>query len=202
MGWMRTRALGTWVKQRLRAVHRGTEELQLKSLPLGQLQENFADSFLSLYSFKHGHIQKSKKYIKNKKVNTRLSTRNIRTIRTQNRNSVRTPGRGLGGPRVRMPEGTQDFSLPPKYRLTPVPTQLPIHWVRESFPGGGGVGRSGRDVKLTTRLHLMSRLMSGAIPLPICRHDVARVNNNFTFSALCIVIHKCQKDHKDAHLSY
>ena len=33
----------------------------------------------------------------------------------------------------------------------------------------------------------MSRLMSGAIPLPICRHDVDRVNNYFTLSALCIV---------------
>ena len=176
-------------------MHRGTGELQLKSLPLGQLQENFADSFLSFYSFTQEYIQTPKK-----NVNTTLSTPILRTICTQKKNSVWTPGRGLGGPRVRMPEGTKDFSLLPKYGPTTVLTQLPIQCVRGSFPGGGG--GSGREVKLTTRLHLMSRLMSGAIPLPICRHDVDRVNNNFTFSALCIVIHKRQKDQQDARLSH
>ena len=102
--------MGRWeveLKQRLRAVHRGTEELQLKSLPLGQLQENFADSFLSFYSFRHEYIQKQKK-----KTLTRCEAR---ALCAQNRNSVRTPGREMGGPRVRMPEGTQDFSLLPKY---------------------------------------------------------------------------------------
>jgi hypothetical protein len=49
--------------QRIRAVQRGTEELQLKSLPLRQLQENFADSFLSFYSFRKEYIQKPDKML-------------------------------------------------------------------------------------------------------------------------------------------
>jgi hypothetical protein len=66
------------------------------------------------------------------------------------------------GSRIRFPEGAGNFFLlTTASRMALGPTQPPIQWV----PGALSLGYRGRDVKLTTHLHLVQRpKMRGVMP--------------------------------------